>query len=112
MKHFAKVFLIGFVASLMCLLALPASAQTEFISPGQQKRELKKSLREAKKVKSDYQETHLNVEAYNFKRGESGRKRVNAQERDEALMNTDGTPVTKPKVKPKKQKAAKQKKKK
>lgn len=111
-QSYKTCFLSLALVGLLCLIVLPASAQTEYLTPAQQKKELRKSLKEAKKVKSDYRESHLNVGAFNFKRGASSRKRVDPQEYDEAVMNPDGTPITDQKIKPKKKKVSKKKKKK
>ncbi|MGV3541003.1 MAG: hypothetical protein ACO1OQ_14405 [Rufibacter sp.] len=109
MKQEVKAFITGAMLAVLLIAASPAAAQVEYLSPAQQKKEVRRALKEAKKIKSDYSESHLNVQAYNFKKGESGRKQVNPQEHDEMIMNEDGTPVTKPKAKAKKKSKAKKK---
>jgi hypothetical protein len=110
MKKFSYSLVLASGMLLFCLLAQPCLAQVEFLTPAQQKKEMRRSLKEAKRLKTDYNESHLNMRGINFKRGESGRKRVkDPQEQDEMLMNEDGTAATKPKLKPKKNKATKKK---
>ncbi|MBA9077571.1 hypothetical protein [Rufibacter quisquiliarum] len=110
MKRYWHTFFFVLALGMILVAARPAAAQVEYLTPAQQKKEVRKSLKEAQKIKTDYNESHLNLKAYNFERGASGRKRVkNPQDQDEMLMNEDGTAVTKPKSKPKKAKKRKQK---
>jgi DNA-binding ferritin-like protein (Dps family) len=79
------------------LVSSPAAAQTNYLSRSQQKKEVKNSLRDAKKVTSDYDESHLNVNAYNFRNGETGRKMKKAKRSEEMPINEDGTAMVKTK---------------
>lgn len=55
---------------------VPASAQISYMSVADIKAETRKSKREAVRYEADYKESHLDLSAYNFKRGLAGRKTV------------------------------------
>jgi hypothetical protein len=84
-----------------------ASAQTQYLTHGQQKREVRNSIKEAKKVTSDYSESHLDVNAYNLRKGEGGRKLKKGKKRDLMPISPDGTATTKPSLFSKKNASAK-----
>ncbi|WP_210462096.1 hypothetical protein [Rufibacter roseolus] len=98
MKHKLPLIFLCAVVALVFGIASSAQAQTAYLSPKQQKRQLKNSLREAKRVETDYSESHLDVSAYNHRKGESGRKLKKSRKRDLMPINEDGTAVIKPKV--------------
>jgi len=98
---------------IACLLlpAPAAQAQTFHLSRSQQKKEVRNSIREAKQITSDFDESHLNVQAYNFQNGETGRKQKKTKKKDEMPINADGTAVVKTKWLPKKSAQARARKK-
>ncbi|WP_192822941.1 hypothetical protein [Rufibacter sp. LB8] len=107
MKTFAQSFIVATSLLLFCLLAQPSLAQVASLTPAQQEKELRRSLKEAKRLQTDFNESHLNMEAVAFKRGESGRKRVKGpQEQELMLINEAGTATNKPKLKARKNKSA------
>jgi lipopolysaccharide export LptBFGC system permease protein LptF len=111
MKH---ALLSIFICSLLFLglgILQPAAAQTAYTTAGKQKRELRSSLKEAKRIETDYNESHLNVDAYNHKRGENGRKLKKSKKKDLMPIQEDGTAVMKPKLFSKKSAQAKARKK-
>ncbi|RNI23482.1 hypothetical protein [Rufibacter latericius] len=98
MKQPLLIIFLGVLGVLVFGLAQPATAQTSFTTQSQQKREVRNSLKEAKKVESAYSESHLDVSAYNFRKGESGRKLKKKKKRDQMPISEDGSAVIKPKV--------------
>src|SRR5688572_24930348 len=54
----------------------PVSAQIAYSSPEKAEKLTKKSIRDSKKYKADYKESHLNTQVYTYERGEIGRKKV------------------------------------
>ena len=104
MKNLTQTSCLAFVLAAICLSAVPAAAQVAYLTPAQQKKELRKSLKDAKNFKSDYHESHLDVSAFTFKRGESGRRNVRyLQEQDGVLRGeVAATPRKKHKLKIKK----------
>ncbi|TPE40294.1 hypothetical protein [Pontibacter mangrovi] len=83
---------------------LPGYGQTSFEASAKHEQQLRKSLREAEKVDAKFKETHLNTDAYTFKKGASGRRRVRNNERDKMQFNVNGEPVRKLKIFGKKRK--------
>ncbi|WP_210489564.1 hypothetical protein [Rufibacter aurantiacus] len=98
MKHTLPLIFLCAVVALFFGITPSAEAQTSYLSPKQQKRELRNSLKEAKRVETDYSESHLDVSAYNHRKGESGRKLKKSRKKDLMPINEDGTAVIKPKV--------------
>ena len=81
---------------LLLLGALPAMAQIKNLSDDKQKKEQKRFLKEAEKTESTYKETHLNTDAYTFKKGEAARKRVKKRdERRQYKFDEAGKPLKK-----------------
>lgn len=106
MKQSLHVFLFTGMLGVLLLLSVPAQAQVEHKSRNQQRQELRKSLREAQKVESEYRESHLNIANHSFKDGESSRKRSKKKEaRDRMEIKEDGT-AAKPDLPVKKRKKA------
>ncbi|MFB9863265.1 hypothetical protein EFA69_04335 [Rufibacter immobilis] len=97
--------------ALVLLTVEPVAAQTEFVSRKQHKREVRNSIKAAKKVETDFNESHLNISAYNLRDGESGRKLKKQKKKNAMPISEDGTAVTKPKLFPKRNVQAKAKKK-
>ena len=92
MKQSLHLFLFTMVLGAFLLLSASANAQVEHKSRNQQRQELRKSLREAQKVESEYRESHLNVTNHSFKDGESSRKRSKKKgPRDRMEIKEDGT---------------------
>ncbi|AMM50606.1 hypothetical protein TH61_04660 [Rufibacter sp. DG15C] len=109
MKQSLHFFLFTGMLGVFLLLSTTANAQVEHKSRNQQRQEVRKSLREAQKVESEYSESHLNLANHSFKDGESSRKRSKKKEaRDKMEIKEDGT-AAKPDVPVKKRKKAKKK---
>ena len=80
------------VAGLLLIAACPAVAQISYKTVDKHEQLKRQSLREASQVDATYKDTHLNMEAYTFKKGESGKsdarplsqrfRQVNAPDRD------------------------------
>lgn len=99
MTHYLRILFFALLGGFFLVTSL-AQAQIAYSTPAQQKKELRKSLKEAEKIKTDYNESHLNVKAYHFRKGESSRKRVKKPaEQEEMLINEDGTAAVKSKPK-------------
>jgi hypothetical protein len=64
------------VAGLLLLAACPAMAQISYKTVEKHEQLKRQSLREASQVDVTYKDTHLNMEAYTFKKGESGKSDV------------------------------------
>ncbi|MCC9166516.1 hypothetical protein [Pontibacter harenae] len=69
------------LAVLCCLTVYSAAAQTTYTDAKQQRKEQKRFLREARKAKVDYKETHLDPNMLALKRGEADPKQKAAAER-------------------------------
>ena len=85
----------AFKCSLFLLLffllgVLPGYGQTSHTAIARHDQELKKSLKEAAKVDAAYKDTHLNTDAYTFRKGEAGRKRLRSNERAQYQFNVKG----------------------
>lgn len=77
--------------------ALPGYAQTTHDAVEKHDQEVRQSLKEAAKIESIYKDSHLNTEAYTFKKGEPGRRRQQKDGRDKYQFNINGDPVVKSK---------------
>ncbi len=77
-RLFLKTFIVLIVITLS--VNLKASAQIAFVGKSQLKAETKRNKREAARIESDYKETHLNTDHFTYKKGKSGRKRVEVEE--------------------------------
>ena len=94
MQVFTKWVLCFFI--VLALGAVPVMAQIHTQTSEKQKKQQKRFLKEAEKTESAYKETHLNTEAYTFKRGEAARKRVTKRdERRQYKFNEAGSPQKK-----------------
>ncbi|GGK83886.1 hypothetical protein ACD591_13745 [Rufibacter glacialis] len=102
MKHPLHTVFLCACLGLVLGVFQPASAQTAHTTPGQQKRELRHSLKEAKKLETDFNESHLNVDAYNHRKGETGRKLKKRKKKDLLPIREDGTADVKARILPKK----------
>ncbi|MDQ3290390.1 MAG: hypothetical protein M3Q05_03770 [Bacteroidota bacterium] len=67
-------------SALTLVLSLQVSAQIAFTNDAQLKAETRRSRREAARTEAEYKETHLNTSNFTYKKGKSGRKRVDIQE--------------------------------
>ncbi|OKL40613.1 hypothetical protein [Pontibacter flavimaris] len=74
---------------------LPGYGQVSYEASARHGQSLRKSLKDAEKVDSKYKDTHLNTNAYTFKKGEAGRKRVKKDERARLHFNVNGDPAKK-----------------
>jgi hypothetical protein len=61
------------VAGLLLLAACPAMAQISYKAVDKHEQLKKQSLREANQTEATYKDTHLNMEAYTFKKGGFGK---------------------------------------
>ena len=78
---------------------LPGYGQISYQASAKHDQQLRKSLRDAEKVDSKYKDTHLNTDAYTFRKGEAGRKRLKKKdERDQFQFNVKGDPAKKIKL--------------
>ncbi|WP_205503531.1 hypothetical protein [Rufibacter psychrotolerans] len=102
MKQTLRILPFVVLACGLLLTAAPAAAQTAYKTRAEHKREVRQSIKAARQIKTDYSESHLDVSAYNFRGGESGRKQKKVRKKEQMLINEDGTAVIKPRVFPKK----------
>ena len=79
--------------TLLLFLALPGYAQISFTAHERHEREMRKSLKEAEKADPVYKETHLNTNAYTFRKGAAARKRLKQDERSVYKFNDSGKPM-------------------
>ena len=80
-----------FVPVALCMVFFlglqPARGQASVVDPVDSKsktrleRKNRKNLREAEKYASDYKDTHLNTDNYQYKTGSAGRKAAKAKKR-------------------------------
>lgn len=85
-----------FVACLVLLLLFavaPATAQIQHKTHDDHRQQRKKFLKQASEAETEYKDTHLNINTYNFKIGESGRKRAKRDDRVRFQFNEAGEPV-------------------
>ncbi|QHL87832.1 hypothetical protein GU926_10485 [Nibribacter ruber] len=107
MKQSLHVLLFTLVLGVLLLFTTSVNAQVEHKSRNKQRQELRKGLREAQKVESEYRESHLDVSNHVFKEGQSSRKRAKKkQARDRMEIKEDGT-AAKPEASAKKRKKQK-----
>ncbi|WP_219337354.1 hypothetical protein [Pontibacter populi] len=93
-----QMFTKGIISFLMLLLlgVVPAMAQIKNLSDDKQKKEQRRFLKEAEKTESTYKDSHLNTNAYTFKKGEAARKRVKKRdERRQYKFDEAGKPLKK-----------------
>ncbi|WP_242926065.1 hypothetical protein [Pontibacter vulgaris] len=77
-----------------------ASAQISHKETSKHKLYKKRFLKQADKTEAAYKETHLNTEAYTFKKGKAARKKAVRDERGKYKFSQDGQAMPrKPKVK-------------
>ncbi|WP_276499629.1 hypothetical protein [Pontibacter litorisediminis] len=74
---------------------LPGYGQVSFQASAKHEQQLRKSLKDAEKVNSKYKDTHLNTDAYTFRKGEAGRKRLKKDDRAKLHFNVKGDPAKK-----------------
>ncbi|GEO06205.1 hypothetical protein AAE02nite_38690 [Adhaeribacter aerolatus] len=65
---------------IMVCSVRPAWAQTSYSTPASIKAETRKSKKAAAAYKAEHKETHLDVDQFNYKVGQSGRKPVPVEE--------------------------------
>ncbi|GAB3525732.1 hypothetical protein GCM10027443_00060 [Pontibacter brevis] len=78
---------------LLLLVALPGYGQISFKTHDNHGREVRKSLKEAAKVDPAYKETHLNTNAYSFRKGTAARRRAKKDELASYKFNERGKPM-------------------
>ncbi|MFD3003747.1 hypothetical protein ACFS7Z_25550 [Pontibacter toksunensis] len=78
---------------LILLVAMPGYGQISFNAQEKHGREVRKSLRDAAKADIAYKETHLNTNAYTFKKGTAARKRIRKDELASYHFNERGKPI-------------------
>lgn len=69
----------------------PVQAQTKHTSTMKVKKQTKKGIRQARRTKAQYKDTHLNPDVFAFKKGEHGRKYLTP--RDGYDFDTSGMPI-------------------
>ncbi|MBC5775860.1 hypothetical protein H8S95_17425 [Pontibacter sp. KCTC 32443] len=93
-----KIFVKWALCFLIMLFigTMPAMSQIKQQTEEKHKKERNQYLREAEKTESTYKETHLNTDAYTFKKGEAARKRVKKRdERRQYKFDETGKPLKK-----------------
>lgn len=78
---------------LLLFGALPGYGQISHKAQEKHAREMRKSLKEAAKADLAYKETHLNINAYTFKKGAAARRRLKKDERASYQFNERGEPL-------------------
>lgn len=82
------------LALLLLLSALPGYGQISFNTHGKKhEQQVRKSLKEAEQADLAYKDTHLNTNAYTFKKGAAAHKRLKQDERSGYQFNDKGKPV-------------------
>ncbi|WP_139237131.1 hypothetical protein [Pontibacter akesuensis] len=96
-RYVKKAILCGANLFLFSLVGtLPSYGQVNYKAEEKHEQKLKQSLKDAAKVDAvAYKDTHLNPDAYTFKKGVAGRKRLRNEERERLRFNTNGDPVKK-----------------
>ena len=90
------VYKYGLGLLLFFLLGtLPGYGQVSYEASAKHEQQLRKSLKDAEKVDSKYKDTHLNTDAYTFKKGAAGRKRVKRDDGARLHFNVNGDPARK-----------------
>lgn len=74
-------------------------AQTDYASDTRVRNETKKGIRQAKKIKTEYKETHLATDVHTFRAGEHGRRYYSP--RDGYEFDESGYPILENKPKKK-----------
>jgi hypothetical protein len=85
------VVLISFILLVASGSTCLVHAQTDYSSNARVRHETKKGVRQAKKIKTDYSETHLATDAHMFRAGEHGRRFFSP--RDGYEFDESGYPV-------------------
>jgi hypothetical protein len=80
---------------VLLLATVPALAQINQKSVSEHKQQRKKFLKQAAKADTKYKDSHLNIDSHTFKIGESGRRRVNRDDRANYQFNESGQPLKK-----------------
>lgn len=94
MRKFTVV--ISCLAIALLVNAMPAAAQISKRSAEKHRKEQRRFLREADKADARYKDTHLDVHADNYKKGEVPRKKVKTGSWLRSFKNNDaGKPVKK-----------------
>ena len=94
MKVFTKSILS--FAVILFVGIMPAMAQIRTQTVEKHKKQRERFLKEAEKTESTYKETHLNTDAYTFKKGEAARKRMKKRdERRRYKFDETGKPLKK-----------------
>ncbi|WP_303309941.1 hypothetical protein [Hymenobacter sp. BT730] len=75
------------------LSTTPACAQISYSSPAQQRAENRRALRDARRVQTPYQESHLAVTRETFKDGDSGNQKARPNDgREKYKFDHEGIP--------------------
>jgi hypothetical protein len=75
-SKFPAVVIIAFMLVVAVGSTCSVYAQTDYASDARVRHETKKGVRQAKKIKSDYQDTHLTIENKPKKKGLFRRKKA------------------------------------
>ncbi len=84
------------LALLVVLLIITigsASAQISFKETAKHEQRKKRFLKQASQADAAYKDTHLNTEAYTFRKGKAARKRTVRDERDKYKFSENGQAV-------------------
>jgi len=82
------------IAVLILFNTESATAQISYKTIDQHNQLKRQSLKEAGRADVAYKDTHLNVDAYTFKKGEAARKRAAAKDgRNKYRFNENGDPA-------------------
>ena len=78
---------------LLLLGNIPGYGQISHKAQERHDREMRKALREAARADHTYKETHLNTNAYTYRKGTVARKRIKKDERASYQFNERGRPM-------------------
>ncbi|RDV11533.1 hypothetical protein DXT99_24320 [Pontibacter diazotrophicus] len=78
---------------LLLFGALPGYGQISHKAQEKHGREMRKSLKEAAKADIAYKESHLNTNAYTFRKGAAARRQIKQDERASYQFNERGKPM-------------------
>ncbi len=83
------------LALLLLWGAVPGYAQISFDAREKHAQQVRQSLKEADVADYAYKDTHLNTNAYTFKRGAAARKRLKKDDRARYQFDENGMPARK-----------------
>jgi hypothetical protein len=92
----SKTLIKSLLTLVMCLLlgSIPVCAQIKNESKGEHKHMRKKFLKESDEIDTQYNDSHLDLSSYNFRKGEPGRLR-NSKKKKQVQVESVNTGNTK-----------------